>query len=191
MKKLFLLFTYLLFVIPSCFSQKQGQALVDSIKSILPEAKEDTNKINLLLSLSAAYIHVKPDSGVKYGNQGLTLAQKLQLKVKMALAYNRIGRNYETKADFKTALDYFNKALAIDREVHNKNDEMLSLTNIGTNYSEVSDFPKALEYCFMALKMAEEMGNKKLQISNLGQIGISYMNMSDFQKSLEYQFKAL
>ena len=72
------------FIIPLLWSgilaQKQGQALVDSLLTQLPMAKEDTNKVNLLAQITAAYYPIDPEKGLQYGNKEMELAKKLEWK---------------------------------------------------------------------------------------------------------------
>ena len=78
MKNLILILSFVIlnsfFVIAEGLS---GQALVDSLEAELPNAKGDTNHVNLLNNLSYEYYGINPDKGIKYGNIALELANKI------------------------------------------------------------------------------------------------------------------
>ena len=168
-----------------------GQPLIDSLLKELPKQKEDTNKVNILNGLSSAYRLSNPDEGIKYGQQELELATKLEWKKGMAGANECLGSNYQNKADYPKALAYYNEALKMGEELDNKKEIAAVLGNIGIVYACQGDYPKALEYFFKDLKMAEETGNKNDVAGVTANIGLVYVNQGDFPKALEYYFKAL
>ena len=61
-------------------AQLQGQPLIDSLLRQLPKANEDTTKVKLLNDLSLSFYSINPDEGLKFGQQGLALAEKLNWK---------------------------------------------------------------------------------------------------------------
>ena len=168
-----------------------GQPLIDSLLKELPKQKEDTNKVNLLTATSFAYYSINPDEGIKYGQQALALATKLEWKKGIGNANNRLGTNYSTKSDYPKALEYFQEALKMFEEIGFKKGIASVSGNIGNIYYYQSDYSKALEYYFKALKMDEEMGNKNLIALITRNIGNVYYRQSDFPKALECYFKTL
>ena len=116
--------TFLLFLsfimAGNCFAQKQGQGLIDSILRELPRQKEDTNNAELLNNLSYAYFTINPNEGLKYGQQGLDLAEKLHWKRGIAVANQALGINYNAKSNNAKALEYWQKALKIFEETGNR-----------------------------------------------------------------------
>ncbi len=59
-------------------AQKQGYALIDSLKSEVAKAAEDTNKVLLLNKLSYESSAISTDEGLKYAREALALAEKLR-----------------------------------------------------------------------------------------------------------------
>src|SRR5690242_20742193 len=105
MKKIFLLFIITFLVMNHLSAQLQGQDRVDSLLQQLPKANEDTNKVKLLVDLSHTYYSINPDEGLKYGKQGLALAEKMHWKKGMANACRTIAGNYGYgKSDYPAAL---------------------------------------------------------------------------------------
>jgi two-component system, NtrC family, sensor kinase len=192
MKKILLLsFVLIAGTALSANAQKQGQPRIDSLLTRIPPAAEDTGKVDLLNDLCFTYYSINPNEGLKYGKEGLALAEKLNWKKGIASAERAIAVNYAAKSDYPKALEYFFKALKIFEESGDRSLAARVLGNIGNIYTSQNDFPKALEYFFMALKMQEEMGNKNGMAGLLNNIGLVYLNQSDFPKALDYYFKAL
>jgi len=193
MKKILFLLLVMLSVFqhPAAFAQLQGRALIDSLLAILPAAKEDTNKVNILNKVCAGYYAINPEEAIKYGEKALTLAQSLQWKKGIALAYNNLGVNYWAKSDYPKALEYYISSLKINEESGSKTEIARNYGNIGLIYWNQAEYSKAKEYYFKALKINEEAENKTGMAYNYGNIGLVYGDEKDYPKALEYDFKAL
>ena len=169
---------------------KQGQALINSLLKEIPKQKEDTNKVKLLNNLSFDYSNINPDEGIKYGQQAMELATKLDWKKGIVWINNNLGVNYKNKSDYPKAMAYYNEALKIYEELDDKKDVLPPFGNIAGVYFGQSNYPKALEYFFKALKMAEKMGDKQRIARYTNNIGAVYQSQNDYTKALEYYFKA-
>lgn len=168
-----------------------GQARIDSFLKELPSAKEDTNKVKLLDDLSYAYNGIDPALGLKYAQDALSLAQTLQYKRGIALAYGNIGVNNMALSDYPKALDNLLTALKIYEELHDKRRIASTLGNIGNIYIHQGDYPKTLEYYFKVLKMFEDMNSQSDVAITYANIASVYENESELSKALEYCYKAL
>ena len=172
-------------------SKLSGQALIDSLLRELPKAPDDTGKVNVLTALSFSYSFINPDEGIRYGEQSLDLAAKLQWKKGMAWANSRLGVNYRGKSEHQKALEYFSKALTLFREI-GANDGIEAVDgNMGNVCYDQGDYPKALEYYSQALNMAEEIGDKRGMARAANGIGNVYQAQSDYAKALQFFLKAL
>ncbi|HEY6978975.1 MAG TPA: tetratricopeptide repeat protein [Chitinophagaceae bacterium] len=190
MRKLFVLI-----IITVCSMQSQaqlqGQPLIDSLLSQLPQAKEDTNKVMLLNDLSLTYYSINPEEGLKFGKQALVLAEKLKWKKGMAYACKVIAGNYGYgKSDYAQALEYSLKGLQLFEETGDKTGTAKMLGDIGVVYWYMSDYPNALKYFFDALRIDEELGIKNEVAATLCNIGIIYNGQKDYDKALEYMLRA-
>lgn len=168
------------------FAQNSGMERIDSIKNQLSYIKNDTQKVMLFNSLSAAYKGTNPIEGIKYGNLGLALASKMELQSGIADAYNSIGLNHFAKSDYVSALEYYNKALAIvERDGKIKRASEI-IGNISLVYLAKGDYAKALDANFKSLKISESLNNKDGRATNLGNIGAIYMSLGNYEQSLKY-----
>ena len=70
MNRVLILISFL-FTVNFSFSQKQGQALIDSIEQELPKIKEDTTKAKAMYKIAATYYSVNLDNCIQQANQGL------------------------------------------------------------------------------------------------------------------------
>ncbi|MDT3741464.1 MAG: tetratricopeptide repeat protein [Candidatus Kapabacteria bacterium] len=170
---------------------KSTQEITDNLKAKLMAAKEDTNKVNLLNSLSFIYKDINFDEGIKYGEEGINLANKLNWQLGVAKCYNSLGSNYFNYSDYPKAMECFNNSLKIFEKLGNKSGIAMSLGNIGNIYLNQDDYPKALEGFNNSLKLFEELGDKNGMAMNLGNIGLVSFYQSNNSKALEYLQKSL
>ena len=138
------------------YAQKKGQALADSFLTELNtehfKNNDDSNKVKLLSNLSFTYSHINPDEGVKYGQQGLDLANKLQWNKGAAMANSSLGNCYLGRSDYPKAVEYFREVLKTDQETGNKKGVINVTTNIGQAYGQQGNYTKALEYFFSRIE---------------------------------------
>ncbi|MES2618946.1 MAG: adenylate/guanylate cyclase domain-containing protein [Bacteroidota bacterium] len=174
------------------YAQKAGQAVIDSLLAELPKQKADTNKVNILISLSRQNMLIsKYDTSLMYALTAKRLAENLNFKQGTANACNGIGVAYANLSDYSKALEYYQQALSIHEQTGNNNGIASIHNNMGLAYANLSDYPKALEHHQEALRINQQMDNKNGMTINFGNIGIVYVQLSDYSKAFEYSRRAL
>ena len=172
-------------------AQKKEQAYVDSLLQVLRTAKEDTSKADLLSRISFSYQSLDPAEGIRHGEDGFALAEKLGWKKGMARANNSIGVNYKARSDYPKALEYFLAALKLNEDIRDTTGIAQNSGNIGIVYKTLGDYTNAMKYYGQALSLYEKLGDQKGIAINLGNIGILYNTQKQYAKALEYELKAL
>jgi len=182
MKKsvLFILFSI---CVLSAISQNKK---IDSLKLALQTAKEDTNKINKLNSLSTRFLNINLTESLNYGKSALRLAQKLNSGRHESLAQECIGNAYFNLPDYPNALDNYQQALKISAQIGWKREIWINFININHVYASIKDYPKALENCQQALKMSREIGDKWLEARSLSNVGRVYFDLNDYPIAIDY-----
>ena len=180
-----------LIIAVNVFPQKQGAELIDSLKSCLPVAKEDTNKVILLGILSFEYHRFDTDLGIQYGEQSKSLAEKLHYATGIAYAYNYLGTNYGIRGDFPKALDCFMQALNKFTQIGNQNMIAIMSNNIGLIYININEPEKAIENFNKALVINEKLNDLQGQALNYGNLGVVFSNKREYEKAHIYYKKAL
>ncbi|MBS1914666.1 MAG: tetratricopeptide repeat protein [Bacteroidetes bacterium] len=170
----------------SAFPQKKGNELLDSLLHELKIAKEDTNKVKLLTSISQSYVSINPKEGFQYAGSGLQLAQKLQWKRGVADLNNSLGLLTGDTGNNAEARHYFEKSFDINKELDAKPFMIANMNNIGRSYQRETNFTKASEYYFKAFAIAEESGNNERAAMLGTNITALYITQQDYQKASEY-----
>ncbi len=188
MRKPFTLLLIFISIQQTSFSQ---QSVIDSLLRILPQAKEDTNKVKILNQLSYTYPYINPDEGLKFGKQALELANKIEWTQGIAGAYSSIGANYANKADYAHALENEYKALKLYEQLNDLPNQAILLQNIGIVHHTSKNQLKALEYDQKALKIYEQLNNKTRIAGMYSNIANVYYTLRDKENVIKNNMRAL
>lgn len=174
------------------FSQKQGQALIDSLVQELPKIKNDTLKARTYKRIEEEYFFINTDKALQYSRLGLNHATKMRWKRGIGVFNAAIGRAYSDKGMYDSCQYFHQRALLVYRETDDKWNIASTLNNLGAaEQNIVSNYPKAIEYCLEGLKIAESIDDKYLITISLGNISGIYLLQKNFKKALDYAFKSL
>jgi tetratricopeptide (TPR) repeat protein len=82
----------------------------DSLVSVLPKAKNDIDKVQLLNAIADEYKSTNPELTLQFGNQALLLASKIKFNAAKGYAFLNLGNANVILGDYPQALRYFSKA---------------------------------------------------------------------------------
>ena len=172
-------------------AQKHGAVLIDSLKTEISSAGQDTIRVKLLTRLSFEYFGFDPDSGIIVGEKALALSQKLGWNPGIAMAYNSLGANWAIKSNYPRAFDWYMKSLSKFTELDDKPRIANALNNIGWLYIFQKDYNKAFEALDRSVKINTELNNEKGLANNYANLGICYNKQGNYPKANEYYYKVL
>lgn len=185
--KYFLLF--LLICSVNCITQGQNRK-IDSLNSILKTAKEDSNKVKILNTLSWTFCaqsnYNRADS---FAKEGLQLAEKLNFKKGEADAYGNKGSIYCDMGNYAAALKYDSLHLKVSLEINYTKGVEIADNNFGNIYYYQGNYPEALKEYLLCLKLDEQMGNRKAIGNEYGNIGLVYYSLGNYPDALRNQLQ--
>jgi len=162
---------------------------IDSLKNVLVNLKDDTNKVNLLNNLCRQYIKKRDrDSAEIFARKALTLSKKLNFQVGEAKSLLLISNiiNDEVKS-----IGHLMNAAAI---LEDKNEPVLKykiyhsiaqINNFNGNYElAMKNYQKALQF---ALQSKDSAGIAGVY----GGLGIAYHDMKNEKKAVEFYNKSI
>ncbi|MBL4655391.1 MAG: tetratricopeptide repeat protein, partial [Bacteroidia bacterium] len=187
--KVFLLISTFLLI--SFCSFAQNNTTIDSLKNQLQKNLHDTIRINLLDTLGWELRFNNSEDALKYINDGLALATKINYKKGIARLQRTLGSLCCDKGDYIEAISHYSQSLKINQELNDIKGKSTLLGNIGIVYGEQGDYPNALKYYFEALEIDRELGNKNGIAMHLGNIGTVYSEQRDYPNAQKYYFEAL
>jgi tetratricopeptide (TPR) repeat protein len=188
-KKLYILLCMFNFVVlPKALPQNYN---LDSLRSILKNQGNDTNKVNTLNLLGWELKFNSPDTSIILGKQAVGLATKLKWKAGQANAYGQMGVYFAIKSLYDTSIQFFEKAIKIDRATGDKKGMSAHFGNIANVCRIQGNYPKSLQYYFKALKIEEALKNRSGMASSYGNIGTIYREQGENKKALTFLLRSM
>ncbi|MEO6130394.1 MAG: hypothetical protein ABIQ02_01005, partial [Saprospiraceae bacterium] len=150
MKNLAIIFVIIL----SITVAKAQQSTIDSLKHELTIAKEDTNKVELFISLSYLYINSHADTAVVYAQQALDLSKILNFEEGILYAEGNLGLSLQIAGNYPLALDHSFKALSLAKKI---NPSLVPWTNslVAYCYYYLGEYNTFLKYTREVLPLAQ------------------------------------
>lgn len=180
----------LFFLFLNCFKSDAQQIKLDSILKIIYNSKNDSIKINGVLSLAEYYSNKEPDKSLHYAIIAKEISFLSKSKIQYARSLRETGWYFYKLGNYSEALKNYFDAL----KVYSPQDikyTSATLSNIGDIYLEQKEFEKAKKYYNKALTIDEGSNNLNGIATLLGNIGIVLMEQGEYQKALDYYFKSL
>ncbi|MBB1284492.1 tetratricopeptide repeat protein [Flavisolibacter sp. BT320] len=154
--------------------------------------KEDTAKVNAMISQVKATISQDPALGLKMATDAKAVAEKINYPVGVATAAKWMGNANFYLGQPENALLIWQDALKIFESANDKMGQADLLGNIGAFYYHKGDEVKALNHHLRSLRIAESINHKPGIASALSNIGsVYYMKEATFDKALSYYLLAL
>jgi class 3 adenylate cyclase/Tfp pilus assembly protein PilF len=165
---------------------------LDSLKSLLATAPDDTLKVNSLITIANKSVNSDPEATIRYGTQAKELAEKLNYHRGLGYALKSIGMGYYFKAEYIDVLVFWQQSLQTFEQIGEKVGIANMSSNLGAVHFSQGDDNKAIEYYLQSLKVSEEIGDKLRIATALVNIGAVYSNKENTHyMALEYYHRAL
>lgn len=165
---------------------------IDSLRDLLSQPDNpDTIQLETNIRLAWELKSMNPSLALEHARNALAIAEKLDLKDRIADALSHIGVIYWQMGSFNMALDFHLEANSIYTRIGNDVGIARSLTNIGIIFSDQSHYEKALEYYFKALSIYEENENIAGMATLFNNIGMVYDYQDDYDLAERYHLKSL
>jgi two-component system, NarL family, sensor histidine kinase UhpB len=172
------------------FAQSQNAA-IDSLQQLICKQKEDTDKVNTLIRLSAMLRALsEPTQSIEQSNNSLALATKLNFGKGKGMAYRELGFA-NTTLNAAASLCYHQLSLQCFMSINNKKEAAYSIIYIGTYYSNRRNYTEALTYYSTALKQLEELKDKEGIAQCYRWTGRTYSSMQNKPEAIKFYYRAL
>ncbi len=174
------------------FSQKHGEALIDSLKKEIPIAKADSAKTRLYLRISDVYIDIDLNKSMAFADSGAVLAKKMKWEDGIASSQLNYGNVYNFMGEHNKAAENVQQAYQFYLKKGDKKSIGTAVYTLGVSNERLGNYAVAAEKYFEALHIFEKLpGADRLTGNSLSAIAVIYFLQRDYTKSLDYSFKAL
>lgn len=181
-----LLIIYLLLLNLSLFAQTNIDSLIN-----LAEKSEGKEKISLLIKLGYYLGSDNPAQAIKYLDEAIALAEKLNLKGRKADALFNKGVALWHLGNIQESENYYNQAKVIYEELKDTLNLIKLYNSEAINYSMRGRSDIALEIFLKSLDYANKINDRPTIFNTLFNIGIVFDNRGEFDKAIEHYNKAL
>jgi signal transduction histidine kinase len=187
MKKMFFILSVLLFFLVKTNAQFYN---IDSLKQRLNYAREDTNKLFLLLRISHSYTWSYADTSIIYAQQALDLAQKLNYERGLVWAQGQMSSALTTLGNYPLALEYGFKVLEWTEKHGSIGRISYANINIAMCYREQGDYNRSLVYCRKSLAMSDTIKSANFDHASIwGIVGSVYEKNNQPDSAIMYAKK--
>jgi len=162
---------------------------IDSLKNVLHEQKEDTNKIKTLCDLSISYRFYYPDSGLAYGQQALKLAKKLDYEVGIFWSMTAICGASLFAGNYPLELEYAFKAYALSKKLNTPRIRGFGNGVMSDCYYNLGEYDSSLNYWRETMKIIDQWFPEELYVS-WGNLSRIYEGMNESDSAMLYAKKA-
>jgi signal transduction histidine kinase len=176
----------------AAYGQKEGRALIDSLISELPKAKNDTLKGRLYKRIADEYFFIDTKSALAYAKRGLAHVEAMPWERGIGVFNVAIARAFSDMGNLDSCMYHNQRALAVFRNMGDTYNMATTFNNIGVVQENLaSNYPEAIRYYLLGLKEAEKQGDKYLMGNAYDNVGSVYLIQQNYPKALLYGTRAL
>jgi class 3 adenylate cyclase/predicted RNA-binding protein YlqC (UPF0109 family) len=166
--------------------------MIDSLKTVIETAADDSAKVKALNALSASYTATDPGQTIFYAEQAEQLANNIGYQKGRALALKNIGLGHYLQANYVEALQHWDSSRMVFDSLGDKTGVANMLSNMGAIYFNQGDNTKALDLYLASLKVSEEINDTLRIATALINIGAVYFQkLATHDQALTYYLRAL
>src|SRR5688572_4881908 len=149
---------FLFLVLLSFPAYSQSLDDTDSLKDVLHEQKEDTNKVKLLYNLSFSYTAGSyADTALVYAQQGLDLAEKLDYEPGIFWSEITLGESFALLGNYPLSLEHNFKALALAKKINHPLKLCYGNGALAACYYYMGDYISSIKYARAVIKIMEPL----------------------------------
>jgi len=174
-------------------TQTRYQAQIDSLNKLLAVAKEDSIRLNLMVSMMSLYERYKPEEGLKLLAPALLTAGRTNKKLNIARVKDKAGRLYWRMGKFNEAYIYHFAALDAYKEAGDTFARNYVLIEIGQDYLNDTKFSEANNYLSKALQLSRESADTVNMLKTYDKLIALYENLGNYAEASKatYAYLAL
>lgn len=163
----------------------------DSLLRLLPDTREDTSKVWLLINIGNQYEWDDPETAAKYYLEAGELSEKLEYKqgaIKFIANYSYL---LNLRGQFDSSMLLNRQSVKLADELGDKSQIGRSNANLGNVFLNLSQYDSAVYYYQIAVKNFEAIGDEVLVARLADLLQVAYMELRQHDKALVYGEQAI
>jgi Signal transduction histidine kinase len=182
-----------IFILTFCFSTLliKAQTNIDSLINVLrTENLTPAKKIDLITTISDAYLDSDIESAIQYIRIGIGIVEKENDLLNESRFYQSLSMAYQEKTNFDTAHIYMEKALKLASDSNDKKRLTNALFGLATLFMDERKYESSINSYIKSLQIADEIDYQDLNSSIFLNLGIIHHLMKNEERSIYYYNKA-
>ncbi|MBL0315041.1 MAG: tetratricopeptide repeat protein [Flavobacteriales bacterium] len=172
------------------WSQFDTSLMIDSLRQVIAQSPEDSNKVNAMIDLARYYALTDIQEAIKVMDDGKILSEKINYPKGLRACHGMKGMLLTNLGDFKQSVVELEISLRLAYEAKDQIDIARASGVLGSIMQMQGRYPEALDYNFKALK-AFEAGKDSISIAGcLSNIGSIYQEIENYHEALIWLNKA-
>ncbi|HLO44130.1 MAG TPA: ATP-binding protein [Leadbetterella sp.] len=189
MKTLGYLLLFILFMnVISTHGQNNSEK--STLEQQLSEKMPDSTKVLLFEQIAKNFWNNDLEKALKYANEGLELANKINFEKGKNRCLNRIGGIYGRMGNHQKALMTLFEAIKLSKQINDLEGLTRAQINLGVVYGEQKQYHKAIECYKEASRISGELKNEELNQVALMNIGAEYVQLKRYDSAYFYTEKS-
>jgi len=163
-----------------------GQVLMnrDSLLKLLPQAKNDTNAVQLYINIGQQYESNTPDSAKLFYKKAGNLSRKLNFPKGIIQYINNYTFVLNMQGLYDSSLMLNLQAVKIAREIKDSISLAKTLFNTGTSYRILEEYENAVRYYEEGKRILEKHGDDEIKIRCNEILQMLYYQMKNYEKAI-------
>ncbi|MDO8998711.1 MAG: SpoIIE family protein phosphatase [Bacteroidota bacterium] len=183
------IYTLLLIVFASINLNSQTRTQ-DSLLRIIPQLKEDSNKVNSLYKIGSLYDNNKSKERFEYFVSALNLAKKIKFQAGVIRISKSLINNLTYRGLYEVALEYYFDYMKYAKENNLQSEIMNHYKIYAILLSNQDKYSESLFYNFKALNYYDSIKNKTQYATALNNICLLHLKFNYFDSAYIYGIRA-
>lgn len=160
--------------------------IIDSLKAVSLASLNDTQKVNVQISIAQAYLDMNVDSSLHYAQLALKTSQSVSFSKGLIKGNNLLGNCAQRKGEFDEAMTYYEKVKQLSLAHSDDKGMAIVLNNIAIIHTQRGQYEAALDGYFEALDFEKKLNDQKGIAEAYNNIGVVHYYMGDMENTLKY-----
>jgi two-component system NarL family sensor kinase len=163
-----------------------SEARIQALKSLDSAGSDNPYaRITLLKHIGSSFVfETNYPEGIRYYNEALEIAKKLDYKLEIANINNNMGVIFNEIGNYKLSYMHLIEALNFFDQASVPEKKAAAYNNIGIVFQNLKNYTKALDYFNKALSPVISPGDTILTVSVINNIALCHISLNNYEDAL-------
>ena len=164
---------------------------IDSLRVTIARASSDNNKVKAYVLLTSKLCRISFNETIKVGEEGLSIANKLDDSVAIAEINHSIGVAHYFKGEYEKAAAYYFFAQGIYERRNLWQKQAYAMNDLAKLYRKTRDLQRALRFYDSALELFRKLNDSSGVQMIMNESGVVYEYQGNYDEAIRHYNAAL